>query len=198
MRRFVSLVVLLLFAIPFGVSISGCSKSVAPTFCNGGDSGITTGQVSTSPWVPSSYGISLNYAQIGQVQPPIGHGLQGLERADRHRLHLRHHRHDHRRRRTQQRPPVRGTWNRNSGGGIPDFTYCTLLTNRAPPTSPPAAPASPATPCPFLSTPWSPASCWVAHLRAGQLQSPRGPSPTQATSRPSPSPRRTPSLPDKC
>ena len=30
MRRFVTLVILLLFTIPFGVSISGCSQNIAP------------------------------------------------------------------------------------------------------------------------------------------------------------------------
>jgi len=54
MRRFVTLVVLLLFAIPFGVSISGCSKAAAPVYCNQGDSGITTGQVTTITLTPSS------------------------------------------------------------------------------------------------------------------------------------------------
>ena len=42
MRRFVTLLVLLLSSVPIGVSISGCSRVPAPTFCNGGDSGIVT------------------------------------------------------------------------------------------------------------------------------------------------------------
>ncbi len=33
MRRFVTLAILLLFTIPFGVSISGCSKKSPTIFC---------------------------------------------------------------------------------------------------------------------------------------------------------------------
>jgi hypothetical protein len=124
MRRFVSLVVLLLFAIPFGVSISGCSKTVAPTFCNGGDSGITTGQITNLALGPISYGISLNYGQIGQILPPVAtdckgsnvpgaaftYGTTDMTIADVEPSNGR---------------LCAGSWNRNSGGGIPDFTYCT-------------------------------------------------------------------------
>src|ERR1700722_9447256 len=77
MRRFFSLVVLLLFAIPFGVSISGCHKTVAPTFCNGGDSGVTTGTVTTITLLPKVYGISLNYAEIGQISSPTSTDCKG-------------------------------------------------------------------------------------------------------------------------
>ena len=108
MRRFVTLVVLLLFAIPFGVSISGCSKTVAPTFCNGGDSGIATGQATNILLTPLVYGVSLNYAEIGQISPPTTTDCKGStvfvrgytyghhKYADRgrsaeHRPHLRWH-----------------------------------------------------------------------------------------------------------
>ena len=47
MRRFVTLAVLLLFTIPFGVSISGCSKKSPTIYCSGADSGIPVGQVTT-------------------------------------------------------------------------------------------------------------------------------------------------------
>jgi LysM repeat protein len=123
MRRFVTLVVLLLFSIPFGVSISGCSKVVAPVYCNGGDSGIDTAQVTTITLSPIVYGVSLNYAQIGQVNSPsatnckgsglsagsITYGTSDMTIADVQPATGR---------------LCGGTWNRNSGGGIPDFTYC--------------------------------------------------------------------------
>ena len=80
MRRFVTLVVLLLFAIPFGVSISGCSKNAAPVYCNGGDSGIVTGQVTTITLNPIVYGISLNFAEIGQVNTPAATDCKGSTR----------------------------------------------------------------------------------------------------------------------
>ncbi len=125
MRRFVTLSVLLLSSVPFGVSISGCNRgNAAPTFCNGGDSGMTTAQAATITLQPVVYGISLNYAEIGQLQGPsttdckgssVGiaaytYGTTDMTIAD-------------------IQPTTgklcAGTWNRNSGGGIPDFTYCT-------------------------------------------------------------------------
>src|SRR5664279_109533 len=123
MRRFVTLSVLLLFSIPFGVSISGCSKNAAPVFCNGGDSGITTGQVTTITLTPIVYGISLNFAQIGQLSTPsasdckgsnasVGrytYGTTDMTIADVEPASGR---------------LCAGTWNRNSGGGIPDYTVC--------------------------------------------------------------------------
>jgi hypothetical protein len=123
MRRFLSLVVLLLFAIPFGVSISGCSKNIAPTFCNGGDSGVTTGTVTTITLLPKVYGISLNYAEIGQISTPSATDCKGNNASvtaytySSSDLTI-----------ADVQPSTgklcAGTWNRNTGGGIPDFTVC--------------------------------------------------------------------------
>src|SRR5579884_1001923 len=77
MRRFVTSVVLFLFAIPFGVSISGCKHTLAPVFCNGGDSGVTTGQATSITLQPLITGISLNYGEIGQVQSPAATDCKG-------------------------------------------------------------------------------------------------------------------------
>src|SRR5438132_14370624 len=77
MRRFVTLAILLLFTIPFGVSISGCSKKSPTIFCNGGDSGVPVGQVSTSTLSPQIFGISLNFAQIGQVGTTVATDCKG-------------------------------------------------------------------------------------------------------------------------
>lgn len=123
MRRFVTLVVLLLFSIPFGVSLSGCSKNAAPVFCNGGDSGITTGQVTTITISPIVYGISLNYAQIGQVGTPTATDCKGATASvgnytwgttDMTIADIQ----------PSTGRLCAGTWNRNSGGGIPDYTVC--------------------------------------------------------------------------
>ncbi|HEX9200497.1 MAG TPA: hypothetical protein VF865_13115 [Acidobacteriaceae bacterium] len=129
MRRFVTLFVLLLFSIPFGVSISGCSHNVAPVFCNGGDSGITTGQVTSITLTPVVYGISLNFAEIGQLSTPSAtdckgstasvarftYGTTDMSIADVEPTTGR---------------LCAGSWNRNSGGGIPDYTVCNP-TNKA-------------------------------------------------------------------
>ena len=129
MRRFVMLFVLLLSSIPFGVSISGCSHSIAPTFCNGGDSGMTTGQASTITLQPIVYGISLNYAEIGQVEGPSTSDCKGRS------VPVSSYTYATTDMTIADIQPTTGrlcagTWNRNSGGGIPDFTYCTA-TNKS-------------------------------------------------------------------
>lgn len=128
MRRFVTLFVLLLCTVPFGVSISGCSHNVAPTFCNGGDSGIVTGQVTNITLGPIVYGISLNFSEIGQVSTPSATDCKGSTASVGNYVYGT----------TDMtiadvQPTTGrlcgGTWNRNSGGGIPDYTYC-IPTNK--------------------------------------------------------------------
>jgi hypothetical protein len=123
MRRFVTLLVLLLFSIPFGVSISGCSKNAAPVFCNGGDSGIITGQATSITLQPIVYGISLNFAEIGQVGNPSAADCKGSS------VSLGHYTYSTTDMNTADVEPSTGrlcggSWNRNSGGGIPDYTVC--------------------------------------------------------------------------
>jgi len=118
------LFVLLLSSIPFGVSISGCAHNLAPTFCNGGDSGMTTTQAATITLQPITYGISLNYAEIGQLQGPtttdckgssVSEGAYTYGTTDMTIADIQ----------PNTGRLCAGSWNRNSGGGIPDFTYCT-------------------------------------------------------------------------
>ena len=77
MRRFVTVVFLLFFTIPFGVSIAGCSKKSSTVFCNGGDTGPAVGQVSNITLQPKIFGVSLNFAQIGQVSAPSAIDCKG-------------------------------------------------------------------------------------------------------------------------
>jgi trimeric autotransporter adhesin len=123
MRRFFTLVVLFLAAIPFGVSVSGCRKTEAPTFCNGGDSGLTTGVATTITLIPKIYGISLNYAEIGQLTTPTATDCKGAGASVKAYIYGT----------TDMtiadvQPTTGrlcgGTWNRNTGAGIPDYTYC--------------------------------------------------------------------------
>ncbi|WP_348268169.1 hypothetical protein P8936_02735 [Edaphobacter paludis] len=126
MRRFVGLVILLLFTIPFGISISGCAKKAAAVqFCNGGDSGPVVGQVTTITLSPKVYGVSLNYGSIGQISPPAATDCKGntvsvpsytYGTTDKS-LSI-----------VDVQPTTgricAGHWNRNSGAGVADFTYC--------------------------------------------------------------------------
>ena len=128
MRRFITLFVLILCAVPFGVSVSGCSRKSAPTFCSG-DSGVVIGQATTISLQPAVTGVSLNYAEIGSISQPsatdckgnsafVGnytYGTTDMSIADVDPATGR---------------LCGGTWNRHSGGGIADYTVC-VPTNKS-------------------------------------------------------------------
>jgi trimeric autotransporter adhesin len=129
MRRFVTLAVLLLFTVPFGVSISGCSKKSPTIFCNGGDSGIPVGQVTTITLSPQITGISLNFSQIGQVSTPTATDCKGTAETVAKYTYATFLANGTPDMTIADVEPTNGrlcagTWNRNTGGGIPDFTTC--------------------------------------------------------------------------
>jgi trimeric autotransporter adhesin len=129
MRRFVTLVFLLLFTIPFGVSISGCSKKTTTVFCNGGDSGVPVGQVTTITLSPKIQGISLNFAQIGQVGTPVATDCKATVETVAHYTYATFDANGVPDLTIADVQPTTGklcagTWNRNTGGGIADFTTC--------------------------------------------------------------------------
>ncbi len=123
MRRFVTLAFLLFFTIPFGISISGCGKGTAVTFCNGGDSGPVVGQLTTITLQPKIYGVSLNVGEFGQVSTPSATDCKGSAVSVGAFTYG-----------TSDMTIVdvvpstgrlcAGLWNRNTGGGIPDYTVC--------------------------------------------------------------------------
>ncbi len=126
MRRFVTLAVLLLFTIPFGVSISGCSKAVTVTYCNELDSGVHVGQTVTLDLEPRLTGISINQGAIGSVGAPTGKDCKGSASSVAGTVYASSNR------TIVDVNPVSGTgglcagsWNRNSGGGVADYTVCT-------------------------------------------------------------------------
>jgi len=124
MRRFVTVVALLLFAVPFGISINGCGKKgTAAVYCNGGDNGPVVGQLISISLQPKIYGISINQAQIGQASAPSGTDCKGSTvsagsytygTTDMTLVDIQP---------TSGRL-CGGTWNRNSGGGVADYTTC--------------------------------------------------------------------------
>jgi trimeric autotransporter adhesin len=129
MRRFTTLVFLLLFTIPFGVSISGCSKKTATVFCNGGDTGPAVGQVSNIALQPKIFGVSLNFEQIGQVTTPSAIDCKGTAvtvPSYTYATFLPNGQPDMTIADVQPTTGrlCGGTWNRNTGGGIADFTTC--------------------------------------------------------------------------
>jgi hypothetical protein len=122
MRRYLALVVAFLFSIPVGISISGCATNVG-AYCNGLGYGPKTDAVAAIALNPATTGISLSWGQIGQLSQPTAtnckgqsasvasytYGSSNLLLADM----------------SPTGAVCGGTWNRNSPGGIADFTICT-------------------------------------------------------------------------
>jgi hypothetical protein len=77
MRRFVTLAVVIFFALPFGISLTGCHHAVTPTYCNGQTSGVQVGQLASLDLEPRLTGISLNQGEIGRVNSPSGKDCRG-------------------------------------------------------------------------------------------------------------------------
>ena len=125
MRRFLTLVFLMCMAVPAGISIAGCTRNPAAKYCplNSGYD-LKTTQVAYILLQPQVTGISLAYGQTMHVQTPqaftclqssasVGansytYGTTNNQLVDISPTGL----------------ICAGTWNRNTGGGIPDFTYC--------------------------------------------------------------------------
>jgi trimeric autotransporter adhesin len=129
MRRFVTLAVLLFFTVPFGVSISGCSKKSPTIYCNGGDTGIPVGQVTTITLTPQITGISLNFSQIGQVSTPTATDCKGTTESVSKYTYATFLADGTPDMTIADVEPTNGrlcagTWNRNTGGGIADYTTC--------------------------------------------------------------------------
>jgi hypothetical protein len=143
-RRFVGLVVLLFFALPLGLSVTGCGHHAAPVvFCFAGDSGPVVGQVATITLSSSlaTTGESLNYGQMGQALSASAIDCKGNAVSVKSFTYASTSSFGAN---TNGGPVLAdinpatgqvcgGTWNRNTGGGIADFTTCT-----PPSTAPPA------------------------------------------------------------
>ena len=125
MRRFVSVVALLLFAIPFGVSINGCGKKTTVISCSDTSTGIPVGQITTITLQPKVYGVSINQGQISQVSRPTATDCTGATVSVASFTYAAD---DLTKTIADINPSTGslcgGTWNRNSGGGIADYTTC--------------------------------------------------------------------------
>lgn len=124
MRRFLTLVCLLGMAIPAGISISGCTRNPAGNYCNGLGYGLKDTDVASITMQPQVAGISLAFGQTIQAQAPsaatckatpatlppsqISYGTSNNQLVDI----------------SPSGNICAGTWNRNTGGGIADYTYC--------------------------------------------------------------------------
>ncbi len=134
-RTFIGLVVLLFFALPLGLSVTGCGSKAAPVvFCFAGDSGPVVGQVATITLSSSlaTTGESLNYGQMGTALSATAQDCKGNAVSVKSFTYASTSSFGAN---TNGGPIFAdinpssgqvcgGTWNRNTGGGIADFTTC--------------------------------------------------------------------------
>ncbi len=124
MRRFLTLVSLLCLAVPAGISISGCTRNPAGNYCNGLGYGLTDTQVASIVLQPQVSGISLAYGQTQQSQSPTSYTCKGTSAAVGQKSYSWGTSNNQ----LVDVSPIgnlcAGTWNRNTGGGIADYTYC--------------------------------------------------------------------------
>jgi hypothetical protein len=124
MRRFLTLVCLLCLAIPAGISISGCTRNPSANYCNGQGYGMQIGDVAVITLQPATTGISIAYGQTRSVNPPSAMTCKGATAS------VSTYTYGTTNNQLVDISPggnlCAGTWNRNSGGGIADYTICNL------------------------------------------------------------------------
>ena len=124
MRRYLTLVFLLFLTIPAGISFSGCYRNPAGNYCNGLGYGTKDTDVATIDLEPRTTGISIAFGQTRQILTPTGKGCHGAS------VSLASVTYGTTNNRLVDVSPTgnicAGTWNRNSGGGITDYTICSF------------------------------------------------------------------------
>jgi hypothetical protein len=122
MRRFLTLVCLLFVALPAGITISGCYRNPAGNYCNGLGYGPKNTDLYTITLQPQYVGISIAFGQTRQISPPTATNCKGgsvsvssysFGTTNNQLVDI-----------SPSGNMCAGTWNRNSGGGIADFTIC--------------------------------------------------------------------------
>ncbi|MGB6691671.1 MAG: hypothetical protein WBE76_27855 [Terracidiphilus sp.] len=122
MRRLLTLVSLLCMAIPAGISISGCTRNPAANYCNGLGYGLKITDVASIQLQPQTAGISLAFGQEQQVAGPTAKTCKGASAT------VTTYTYGTTNNQLVDISPTgnicAGTWNRNTGGGIANYTYC--------------------------------------------------------------------------
>ncbi len=122
MRRYLTLICLVFLAIPAGVSISGCIRNPAGNYCNGLGYGLKNTDVYSIDLEPRTTGISMAFGQTRQISAPTSKTCKGDAASVAQYVFG-----------TTNNKLVdispggnlcAGMWNRNSGGGIADYTIC--------------------------------------------------------------------------
>ena len=124
MRRFLTLVFVFCLAIPAGISISGCTRNPAGKYCAVPGSDILTTAVASITLQPQTTGISLAYGQTLQAQQPQALTCTGSSAG----VSSNQFTWGTTNNKLVDISPTgnicAGTWNRNTGGGVADYTYC--------------------------------------------------------------------------
>ena len=141
-RKVFGLAALLLFSVPFGLTVTGCKHAIAVEYCNGGDSGPQLGQVASISLSQSlaTYGESLSYGQIGQSLSASALDCKGNSVSVSKFVYASTNGYVAGAAAGQIYADINpstgaicaGTWNRQTGGSVSDYTVCT------PPTVTPA------------------------------------------------------------
>lgn len=122
MRRFLTLVCLLFVALPAGVGIVGCTRNPAGNYCNGLGYGTKVTDLYSITLQPQNTGISMAFGQTRQVSAPSPANCKGgavsvtgfsYGTTNNQLVDI-----------SPTGSMCAGTWNRNSGGGVPDYTIC--------------------------------------------------------------------------
>ena len=126
MRRYLTLVCLLCLAIPAGISFSGCSRNPGVNYCNGLGYGSKVTDVYSIDLEPRTTGVSLSFGQTKQMSLPKALTCKGQSATvtsftwgttNRQLVDI-----------SPSGNICAGSWNRNSGGGIADYTICSFPT----------------------------------------------------------------------
>ena len=125
MRRFLTLVILFCLAVPAGISIAGCTRNPAAKYCPVTSGyGILVTAVYSITLQPQVAGISLAYGQTIQAQSPSALTCTGAGAV----VSSKDYAYGTTNNQLVDISPTgnicAGTWNRNTGGGIADYTYC--------------------------------------------------------------------------
>jgi hypothetical protein len=122
MRRYLTLVFMLFLVIPAGISFSGCTRNPAGNYCNGLGYGLKDTDVYRIDLEPKTTGLSLAFGQEQQISAPQAFTCKGSSASA---SNFNYSTTDNKL--VDVSPTGRicaGTWNRNSGGGIADYTIC--------------------------------------------------------------------------
>ena len=122
MRRFLTLGFLLILALPAGITFSGCYRNPAGNYCNGLGYGLKNTDVYAITLQPETTGISMAFGQTRQITAPTAVTCKNAPAS------VPGYTYGTTNNRLVDISPAgnmcAGTWNRNSGGGIADYTIC--------------------------------------------------------------------------